>query len=370
MKNFLLEQQQLEERLTILTDFIQSNSSARETKRAVAVKMALLGEPYSKITKMVGMHKSCITIWKQKFLAKGLDGIKLGYKGSSSYLTEEQRAKTVTMLQTKKSWDLNELVNYLDEHFGVIYQSKQSYYDLLSAAGISWKKSQKVNPNANAELVKKKREEIQNFLRQNSAEIEDGRLIVFFVDECHLLGDDVCGYVWAAAFGGKLPPETCLGKTDIRIEIPIENIKDRQTYFGALDYQTKKFIIQSHSAGNSDNTVTFIKYLQKQYLGKRIALIWDGASYHKSDEVKEFLAAVNKNCEPEQWQITCILFAPNAPEQNPVEDIWLPAKNLVRKYWHLCKSFSVIKWLFKFFTHHQKFDFPKLHQYVPCLQIV
>lgn len=76
MKNFLLEQQQLEERLAILTAFIQSNPEAREIKRAVAVKMALLGEPYSKITKMVGMHKSCITIWKQKFLAKGLDGIK------------------------------------------------------------------------------------------------------------------------------------------------------------------------------------------------------------------------------------------------------------------------------------------------------
>lgn len=40
--------------------------------------MALLGEPYSKITETVGMHKSSITIWKPKFLAKGLDGIKLG----------------------------------------------------------------------------------------------------------------------------------------------------------------------------------------------------------------------------------------------------------------------------------------------------
>ena len=86
---------------------------------------------------------------------------------------------------------------------------------------------------------------------------------MFFVDECHLLGDDVCGYVWAAAFGGKLPPETCLGKTDIIIEIPLKNIKDRQTYFGALDYQTKKFIVQSHSVGNSQNTVAFIKDLQK-----------------------------------------------------------------------------------------------------------
>jgi len=175
-------------------------------------------------------------------------------------------------------------VNYLDEQYGVIYQSKQSYYDLLSAAGISWKKSQKLNPNYNPELVKKKREEIIEFLRRNQAEIEAGRLIVFFIDECHLLGNDVCGYVW--------------GKTDIRIEIPIKNIKDRQTYFGALNYQTREFTVREYKAGDSDSTIDFIKYLQNKYPGKRIALIWDGASYHKSDDVKTFLATVNQHCEP------------------------------------------------------------------------
>lgn len=352
MNNFLLEQQQHEEKLAIITEFIQSNSEAREIKRAVAVKMALSGEPYSKITKMIGMHKSCITIWKQKFEAKGLDGIKLAYQGSSSYLTPEQRLETITMLRLKKYWNLDELVAYLDEHYGVIYKSKQSYYELLKAAGISWKKSQKVNPSSNPDLVKKKREEIQNFFSHNSAEIAAGQLVVFFVDECHLLGDDVCGYVW--------------GKTDIRIEIPIKNTKNRQTYFGALDYQTHEFIVREYPAGNSSNTIQFIKYLRSQYPGKRIALIWDGAAYHKSNEVKAFLTTSNQKCEPGQWPITCILFAPNAPEQNPVEDVWLQAKNFVRKYWHMCKSFLIIKWLFKFFTSHQRFDFPKLHQYVPC----
>jgi putative transposase len=353
MKNFLLEQQQIEERLAILTSFIQSNSSAKEIKRAVAVKMALSGEPYSKITEMIGMHKSSITIWKQKFLSKGLDGIKLGYQGSSSYLNEAQRRETIMMLQSKNYGNLDELVTYLDEDYGVIYKSKQSYYDLLKDAGISWKKSQKVNPNSDPDLVKKRREEIQDFLRQNAAEIEAGQLIVFFVDECHLLGDDVCGYVW--------------GKTDIRIEIPLQNIKDRQTYFGALNSQTRQFIIREYKEGNSSSTIEFIKYLRSQYPGKRIALIWAGASYHKSAETKAFLASVNDNSEPENWQITCILFAPNAPQQNPVEDIWLQAKNFLRKFWHLCKSFSIVKWLFKFSVERQKFDFPKIHQYIPCL---
>jgi transposase len=166
-----------------------------------------------------------------------------------------------------------------------------------------------------------------------------------------LLWGDVCGYVW--------------GKTGARIEIPITNEKMRQTYYGALNYQTKEFIMNPYEVGNGENTVAFMKYLQTQYPGRRIALIWDGASYHKSQEIKDFLASTNDGKEESQWEYTCILFAPNAPEQNPVEDVWLQAKSLLRKFWLLCKSFPVVKYLFKFFTQHQRFDFSKIEQYSP-----
>jgi len=63
--------------------------------------------------------------------------------------------------------------------------------------------------------------------------------LLCFLDECHLLGGDVCGYVW--------------GKTNLRIEVPIRNEKDRQTY-GALDAQTKEFIVQEYSAGNGETS--------------------------------------------------------------------------------------------------------------------
>ncbi|MEH2252005.1 IS630 family transposase [Nostoc sp.] len=351
MNKFLLEQQK-SKRIAILTEFIHSDPESRELQRVIAVKMALQGEPYSKITKLLGMNKSCITNWKQRFGTEGIDGIKLGYKGAKSYLTPEQHREIMTWLSEKDYCSIDELVSYLDEKYAVIYQSKQSYYELLSSAHISWKRSQKINPSSNPDLVKIKREEIINFLTQNQAEIESGHLVVFLVDECHLLANDVCGYVW--------------GKTDIRIEIPIKNIKDRQTYFGALDYKTQEFIVHEYPSGNSSSTVDFIKHLQNQRPRQRIVLIWDGASYHRSDEVKKFLADVNDRHAADQWPITCIRFAPNAPEQNPVEDVWLQTKNFLRKFWPLCKSFPVVKWLFKFFTNHQEFDFPKLHQYAPC----
>jgi len=92
--------------------------------------------------------------------------------------------------------------------------------------------------------------------------------------------------------------------------------------------------------------------------------------YHKSQKIKDLLAKKNEGKEESQWQFTCILFAPNAPEQNPVEDVWLQAKNFLRRFWYLCRSFPVVKYLFRFFTDHQRFDFSKIEQYSPCSQII
>jgi putative transposase len=43
--------------------------------------------------------------------------------------------------------------------YDVVYETKKSYYDLFKAAGISWKKTTKLNPKADpdAVAVKKKR---------------------------------------------------------------------------------------------------------------------------------------------------------------------------------------------------------------------
>lgn len=83
----------------------------------------------------------------------------------------------------------------------------------------------------------------------------------------------------------------------------------------------------------------------------------------RSEEVKMYLQAVNQNLTEDIWAITCTRFAPNAPEQNQVEDIWLQAKRFIRRCYHLYKSFTVVKFLFEFVTHRQILDFPKLTMY-------
>jgi transposase len=116
------------------------------------------------------------------------------------------------------------------------------------------------------------------------------------------------------------------GKTNERIEVPMTNERERQTYYGALDYSSKEFIVKAYATGNSENTVDFLKYLQSLRPNQKISVIWDGASYHKYKAMPKYLESINAGKPPEEWQVTFMLFAPNAPEQNPVEDIWLFAK--------------------------------------------
>jgi len=43
-----------------------------------------------------------------------------------------------------------------------------------------------------------------------------------------------------------------------------------------------------------------MEYIEKQHPHQRIALIWDGASYHRSQEIKDFLAEKNAGKEESQ----------------------------------------------------------------------
>lgn len=172
---------------------------------------------------------------------------------------------------------------------------------------------------------------------------------MFILDEYHLLWGDICSYAW--------------GRTDKRIEIPLKNERQKQTYYGALDYRTKEFLLQPYETANSQNTQIFLDYLRSRRPKQKLVIIWDRASYHRSAEIQKYLTRINQDSEPEHWPVTCLFFAPNAPEQNPVEDIWLQTKNFIRQFYYLCKSFSVVKWLFDFFAQGQIFDFPKLYEY-------
>ena len=144
----------------------------------------------------------------------------------------------------------------------------------------------------------------------------------------------------------------------------MSNERERQTYYGAVDCLSGNFYVSPFDGGNGVNTVEYVKFLQDK-LGedKQLFILWDGATYHKYAAMRAYLEEINKGLEPKDWKITCELVAPNAPEQNPVEDSWLKAKNHIRNYFNENKTFAQVKKSFYSFFEGVKFDFPKLQMY-------
>jgi putative transposase len=144
-----------------LDEFIASNPDARELKRALAVKMTLSQYTQGQIMVLLGVTSGFISKWKKQFLAHGVDCLRLAYHGSQSYLSDEVRQQVMAWLGSQRKTSVPELARYLQQQFGVVYQSTQSYYELLAAARYRWKKTQPRNPQADPEQVVATREAIK-----------------------------------------------------------------------------------------------------------------------------------------------------------------------------------------------------------------
>jgi putative transposase len=213
-----------------LDDIINSSENL-EVKRALAVKMILHDFKTTDICSLLDVSDSFVSKWKIAYENEGAEGLPINDKGGTGFLTESQRFELFFHLKDKPHCSVEELRDWIELHYGVVYQSKQSYYDILKEAGLSWHQTQAINPKRDEDQVLLKREEIKKKLEERQDERVTGQLIVFAEDECHLLSGDTTGYVWC--------------RQNERTEVPIKNAKDRQTYYGALNLYNKDFVLTS-----------------------------------------------------------------------------------------------------------------------------
>ena len=119
-------------------DEIIDAPEGREIKRALAVKMNILGFETRDICDALDVSHSFVSKWKTIYDNEGASGLRLHYKGGTGFLTESQRQEVVCSIRDKPHYSVEELRDLIETRYGVVYQSKQSYYDLLKEAGLSW----------------------------------------------------------------------------------------------------------------------------------------------------------------------------------------------------------------------------------------
>jgi transposase len=149
-----------------LDEIINEAKDAREVKRAVSVKMSTQGFSPVQISQVLNVSLQYVSKWKGVYETGGGAALRLGYRGSKSYLPEDQRQAILQWITARESVSVEALRDYIEAQYRVVYHSKQSYYDLLDAGGMSYHRSEKDNPKRDEAQVLARREEIKKNWRR------------------------------------------------------------------------------------------------------------------------------------------------------------------------------------------------------------
>lgn len=149
-----------------LEAFIEQCSDVRELKRALSVKMKVAGLAGTEISHLLQVSPQYVSKWFTIYEKEGVAGLRLGYRGSAGYLSEAQQQAVVGWIKTHETLTLEALVTYVEQTYGVVYRSKQSYYVLLNAGGMSYHKTEKVNPKRDETLVQTQQDVIKKNWRR------------------------------------------------------------------------------------------------------------------------------------------------------------------------------------------------------------
>ncbi len=129
-----------------LEAFLATVRDAREYRRALIVQLCERGQQQAEVARLLQVSEAFVSTCRKKYAQDGLASFALGYQGGGSFLSAEERADVLAWLAEQKRPNVKALYGYLKDSFGVVYETRQSYYNLLKQAGQSHKKTQISNP--------------------------------------------------------------------------------------------------------------------------------------------------------------------------------------------------------------------------------
>jgi transposase len=144
-----------------IDEIINEATDAREVKRAVSVKMGAQGFSPAQICQVLHVSLQYVSKGKGQYEAGGGAVLRLGHRGSDSYLREEERHEILQWRGSHETVSVEAVRDYVEEQYGGVYHSKQSYSDLLAMGGMSYHRSEKKNPKRDEAQVLARREEIK-----------------------------------------------------------------------------------------------------------------------------------------------------------------------------------------------------------------
>jgi putative transposase len=144
-----------------LAQLIEETTEVRELKRAVSGKLGERGMTTEAVGEVLQVTPRAVRKWRRRYEREGVEGLHVRNRGSESYLSVAQRQEIEDWLGAQETITLEEGRDEIEARYGIVYQSKQSYYDLLDASGLSYHRTEKGNPKRSEAQVLERREEIK-----------------------------------------------------------------------------------------------------------------------------------------------------------------------------------------------------------------
>lgn len=149
-----------------IDEIINESGDVREVKRALGIKLLEQGMSPGQISEVLNVSVQWVSKWKGKYERAGATGLLVGYQGSVGYLPAAAKAAIVGWIEKQATVTVEEVRDYVEREYEVVYQSKASYYQLLEAGGMSYHQSEKANPKRQDTQVQERREAIKKNWRR------------------------------------------------------------------------------------------------------------------------------------------------------------------------------------------------------------
>lgn len=295
------------EQLLELRTAVRKEQDAKAVRKIQAI--ILIEEKVSAATldMLTGYQREVAVKLRRKYLKLGIESLASKKREATrSFLTRGQREKIVEILNKQKPsefgynqdfWTTTVLADLIAEQWGVRYKSKTPIYLILKKADFTFRKPEKWSKNRDPKVIEAWKKEYETIIVEESSRDDS---VVLVGDEAVLTSSTRTQRVW-------LP---------LKNPAFVEDTTKRKTVhlYGFLDVVSGVAWAFKTASQTGKITIGILKKLAKKYTNKRIVIFWDNASWHKSAEVRAFLATTN--------QFKLYNFPPYAPDLNPQEHVW------------------------------------------------
>lgn len=271
-------------------------------------------ESVETIAGILQVSSEFIRAWVKKYIRGGIKMITFRKRppGRPAKLTKTQRLLLNKIIEKgpQKSgfpgacWRTPMIQDLIIDKFGVFYNTRY-ISQLLKNMGFSYQKARFAVGGKDPKNIDERQQWLDKRWVDALTLAKKQGAYLFFEDETSFPQWGTLTYTWAKK--GQQPT------------VKTSGIRKGYKVFGLIDYFTGRFFYKTiESKFNSETYIEFLKEVLSK-TRKPIVLIHDGAPYHKSAAVSNFISARAN-------RLTTYKLPPYSPDFNPIEKIWKKIK--------------------------------------------